>query len=59
MIQISSKKLRHSEKPKEIREMIEVFGDDRVELFAREEVIGWDCFGNEVENSIDLSQYYS
>lgn len=59
MIQISSKKLRHSEKPREIRGMIEVFGDDRIELFARKEVNGWDCFGNEVENSIDLSEYYT
>ena len=54
LIQISSKKLRHSEKPKEIRTMIEVFGKDRLELFARTETEGWDVWGNEVENSINF-----
>ena len=45
---ISSKPLRHSEKPKEIRNAISVFGNDRIELFARQTVDGWDCWGNEV-----------
>lgn len=48
MFQISSKTLRHSEKPSEIRKAIEVFGDKRIELFARQRVEGWDCWGNEV-----------
>lgn len=48
MLQQSSKKLRHSEKPKEIRELIEVFGENRIELFARQHAEGWDCWGNEV-----------
>ena len=54
LIQISSKKLRHSEKPKEIREMIEIFGKDRIELFARIKTDGWDVWGNEVESSVAL-----
>lgn len=54
LIQISSKRLRHSEKPKEIRSMIEIFGKNRLELFARTETKGWDVWGNEVENSIKL-----
>ena len=54
LIQISSKKLRHSEKPKEIREMIEIFGKDRIELFARIKPEGWDVWGNEVESSVAL-----
>jgi len=48
IFQISSKNLRHSEKPKEIRKAIEVFGDTRIELFARDVVEGWDAWGNEV-----------
>lgn len=51
---------KHSRKPDFFRNLItETFGDlTRVELFAREEFDGWDCFGNQVENSIDLSPYY-
>lgn len=41
---------RHSAKPPIIRDRIErLYGDvNRVELFARETVSGWDCYGNEV-----------
>ncbi len=51
---------KHSRKPDFFRNLItETFGDlPRVELFAREEFEGWDCFGNQVGNSIDLSPYY-
>ena len=47
---------RHSAKPPEIRDrIVELMGNlPRVELFAREEAEGWDVFGNEVSNSIDL-----
>lgn len=40
----------HSEKPKQARIGIErLFGDvPRIELFARERVVGWDAWGNEV-----------
>ena len=39
----------HSEKPIEMRQMIEkVSYEPRIELFAREEIDGWDCWGNEV-----------
>jgi N6-adenosine-specific RNA methylase IME4 len=43
--------MRHSEKPSEIRErIIELCGDvPRVELFAREDVAGWKCVGNEID----------
>ena len=39
----------HSKKPAETRERIlELFGDvPRIELFARQHVEGWDCWGNE------------
>lgn len=41
---------RHSEKPSVVREkIIELLGDlPRIELFARQQADGWDCWGNEV-----------
>ncbi len=42
--------LRHSQKPNSARKkIIELCGDiPRIELFARQRVEGWDCWGNEV-----------
>ena len=37
-----------------IRELVAVFGEPRIELFARERAVGWDCWGNEVESDIEL-----
>ncbi len=47
---ITSRIREHSRKPDEARERImELFGNlPRIELFARQEVEGWDCWGNEV-----------
>lgn len=41
----------HSKKPDRVRDdIIELVGDlQRIELFARQAVDGWDCFGNEVD----------
>ena len=41
---------KHSKKPDVVREkIIELLGDvPRIELFAREQAAGWDCWGNEV-----------
>jgi N6-adenosine-specific RNA methylase IME4 len=41
---------KHSKKPIEIRErIVNLCGDlPRIELFAREKIKGWDCWGNEV-----------
>ncbi len=46
----------HSMKPPEIRDrIVQLFGDlSRIELFARQRVEGWDCWGNEVESDIEL-----
>ena len=46
----------HSEKPAEIRNrIVTLMGDlSRIELFARQKVEGWDCWGNEVESDIEL-----
>ena len=47
---------KHSEKPKEIRDrIVNLVGDvPRIELFSREKVKGWDCFGNEVDSDVQL-----
>lgn len=41
---------RHSQKPAEVRKrIVELFGDiPKIELFARQQASGWDCWGNEV-----------
>lgn len=41
---------RHSKKPNEVRDrIVQLLGDlPRIELFAREQANGWDCWGNEV-----------
>lgn len=39
----------HSRKPRKMRQMIELVSyAPRIELFARQEFNGWDCWGNEV-----------
>ena len=55
---VESRREEHSKKPKEVRNRIfEMFGDIlRIELFAREKTEGWDVWGNEVENDIDIQQ---
>jgi len=50
---IQSKAGRHSEKPEEMRKLIEETGLlPRLELFGRKKAEGWDCWGNEVESDI-------
>lgn len=46
----------HSKKPDIVRDhIVELMGDlPRIELFARQKVEGWDCWGNEVESDINL-----
>jgi N6-adenosine-specific RNA methylase IME4 len=46
----------HSQKPPEVRDMIvEIAGDlPRVELFARQKTEGWDIWGNELENDVEM-----
>lgn len=41
---------KHSAKPKEIRKRIDMMfsNQPKIELFARQKVDGWDCWGNEV-----------
>lgn len=46
----------HSKKPDEVRNRIVQFCGDvpRVELFARQKTEGWDVWGNELKNDIDI-----
>lgn len=56
---VISKIEKHSKKPDIVREkIVELCGDiPRIELFARNKTDGWDVFGNEVADSIDLKHY--
>lgn len=47
---IEARIMEHSKKPPETRDrIVELVGDiPRIELFARQEIEGWDCWGNEV-----------
>lgn len=46
---------RHSQKPDTFYDLIEsISPEPRLELFARNKREGWDCWGNEVENDIEL-----
>lgn len=46
---IYARPTRHSEKPDEMREIIELVSHrPRIELFARKKYVGWDSWGNEL-----------
>jgi len=49
---------KHSKKPKETRDkIVRLCGDlPRVELFARQKAEGWDSWGNEVKNDVNLNE---
>ncbi len=46
----------HSQKPPEVRDrIVRLVGDlPRIELFARQKVVGWDAWGTEVDSDIEL-----
>jgi site-specific DNA-methyltransferase (adenine-specific) len=46
----------HSQKPDEVRNrIVELMGDlPRIELFARSYAKGWDVWGNEVNNKLEV-----
>ena len=58
---VEAERQKHSQKPDEVRKrIVELLGDrPRLELFCRQPKDGWDAWGNEVENSIDISEYYT
>ena len=51
---IISHRKNHSHKPDEIRNrIIKLMGNlPRIELFARERIEGWDCYGNQLSDTI-------
>lgn len=53
---VKSPLLGHSEKPAEVRDrLVQLCGDvPRIELFARQRVEGWDCWGNEAPGGSDV-----
>jgi len=58
--QVSRAWKTHSKKPEFFQDLIEQVSEaPRLEMFARRERDGWDVFGNEVNNSIDLERYRS
>ncbi len=54
---VEAERGKHSKKPLEVRKRIELlFGDlQRIELFAREKVMGWDVIGDEIDG-IDIKE---
>lgn len=52
---ITAPRTRHSEKPKQLRAMIErVSPGPYLELFARDQAEGWDVWGNQVDSTVEL-----
>ena len=53
---IEAERTNHSTKPDETRLRINAIFPNlvKIELFARQKVDGWDCWGNEVESDIEL-----
>lgn len=54
---ITSRIEEHSKKPDETRgRIVSLLGDvPRIELFARKKTIGWDCWGNEIDETVGKS----
>lgn len=57
-VAILSERREHSKKPDEARRRIEAMYPDipKLELFAREKAPGWDIWGNELMNDIEMPQ---
>lgn len=53
---VSEERTVHSRKPQVFRDIINTIypSGNRIELFARQKTDGWDIWGNELENDIDL-----
>lgn len=55
---VISPREEHSKKPDSVRDkIVELFGDvPRIELFARQETVGWDVWGNEVSCDVLMNK---
>lgn len=58
---ITSPRMEHSAKPPIIRDrLVQLLGDvPRIELFSRDNIDGWDNWGNQCESSIDLIEGFA
>lgn len=52
----AAENIRHSQKPDKFYKMIEPLGENRIDIFARNQRSGWDVWGNEVESDIILGE---
>ena len=54
---IRERRSKHSKKPAKVRDLITAWFPDatKVELFARQTTPGWDVWGNEVKNNVEIS----
>lgn len=50
----AAENIRHSQKPDRFYKMIEPLGESRIDIFARQQRAGWDVWGNEVVNDIEM-----
>lgn len=55
LIEAKRDRTKHSKKPQEVREaIVKMFGSiPKIELFARQKIEGWDCWGNEVNAEVN------
>jgi len=53
---VVSRLIGHSIKPDEVRDrIVQLMGDlPRIELFARERVVGWDVWGDEIDSDVEI-----
>lgn len=53
---VVAERTKHSKKPDEVRQrIVTLMGNiPRIELFAREKIDGWDVWGDEVQNDIEI-----
>lgn len=54
---ILSERMEHSRKPESLHQYAEGFPGPYLEMFARRPVDGWDVWGNEVEESIQITNH--
>ncbi len=53
---VMSPRGRHSAKPDEVRKrIVKLFEPPYLELFARNKISGWDCWGDEIESDININ----
>jgi N6-adenosine-specific RNA methylase IME4 len=54
---VLSKRTKHSEKPSEVRQRIEEMfpTQNKIELFSRHKIPGWDAWGDEIISDINLN----